>query len=79
MRRKLTKAQRRLLKQAANQDATVWLDMATDIQKAMFWKMERRGYLYLQQNWFLDGYGYGVVDVFETIYLTDKGFREVQP
>jgi len=69
---KLTKAQRRELKRAVNQDACVWLDMATEIQRAMFWKLEQRGYLYIRRDVELS-WGFGVLDSFDTIVPTAKG------
>lgn len=69
---KLTRAQRRTLRRCAGQDVNVWLDMATEIQRAMFWKLERRGYLYIQRDWCM-GPNYGVVDTFDFVELTCKG------
>lgn len=74
---KLTKAQRQLLRQTLDQDAVVWLDMATEIRRRMFWKMVVRGYLYIRRDWEW-GAGYGVIDVFDIITLTDKGHKAVR-
>jgi len=77
-RKKLTKAQYRLLRQTHEKDAELWLDNATDIQRAMLWKLERRGYLYIQRDYDL-GANYGAIDVYCTIMLTEKGYGIVYP
>jgi hypothetical protein len=74
---KLTKVQKRVLRLAIDQDACEWLDMATEIQRAMFWKMEQRGYLYIRRDVEM-AWGYGVLDSFDTITPTDKGHKALQ-
>lgn len=77
-RKKLTKAQYRLLRQTHEKDAELWLDNATDIQRAMLWKLERRGYLYIRRDCIL-GNNYGVIDTYCIITLTEKGWGIVYP
>ncbi len=72
-RRKLTPAQRRVLRSALKGDFPDWLDTSCEPRREIFWKLQSRGYVRFEQAWAYNMI-YEVVDTVEFVLLTPKGY-----